>query len=137
MRRFITSVFVFALLLAAGHGSSYADFSFEVYASPGPNFFGSPNWNGYVANAMASIEDDLGNIGDREIDPTAYEIFSEGQIVSANELIVSSFASWRGVADPSSPFDLENGNRLHFGLHLVGGRHGAISNGRSRIFHCQ
>ena len=115
-------LYLFAFLLAIGTtpSSLRADFTVEVYASPAPNFFGSPSWANYLGNAMASLEDDLGDVGDREIAPTAYEIFEEGQFVSANELIVSGFASWRGVADPAAPFNAENGNRLHFGLHLTG-----------------
>ena len=96
------------------------DIVMEVVASPAPNFFGSPSWSGYLSNAMNSLENGLGEIGDRTTDPTAYETFEENEAVSVWELIVSSFGSWRGVAGPSAPFDNEFGNRVHFGLHVVG-----------------
>ncbi len=35
------------------------------------NVFGSPSWPGYLANALNSLENDLGN-GDRSTDPTAF-----------------------------------------------------------------
>ena len=100
--------------------SAKADFVMNVVASSAPNFFGSPNWTDYATNAIFSLENDAGDIGDRTVTPSAYEQFSTGQAISVNELIVSSFASWRGMANPAAPFDQENGNRLHFGLHLMG-----------------
>lgn len=96
------------------------DIVMTVIASSAPNFFGSPSWADYATNAIFSLENDSGNIGDRDVTPTAYEQFSTGQAISINELIVSSFASWRGIANPAAPFDQENGNRLHFGLHVLG-----------------
>lgn len=118
MRRTVFSIAVaFCLLI---NSPARADITVDVIASPAPNFFGSPSWNAYLANALNSLENGLGEIGDRETDPTAYEIFADGAAVLPNELIVSSFPSWRGVADPSSPFDNERGNRLHFGIHVVG-----------------
>ncbi len=113
----------FALISAISFlfcSAAQADIVMTVVASPAPNVFGSPNWAGYLANALNSLENSLGEIGDRTTDPTAYETFAEGELVAPSELIVSNFASWRGVADPAPPFDAENGNRVHFGVHIVG-----------------
>ncbi|MEL6104446.1 MAG: hypothetical protein AAFU85_00355 [Planctomycetota bacterium] len=112
----VVSLVSFAALTSA----TKADVVMDVYASPAPNFSGSPSWSGYLANALNSLENDLGNIGDRNLDPTAYEILPDGSGIGAEEIIVSSFNSWRGVANPSSPFDGELGNRIHFGVHIVG-----------------
>ncbi len=97
-----------------------ADFMIDVVASSAPNFFGSPSWTDYAAAAVFSLENGAGSVGDRNTDPTAYEPFADGMFISANEMIVSNFASWRGQANPPAPFDQERGNRLHFGLHILG-----------------
>jgi len=90
----------------------------QVVPSSAPNVFGSPSWATYNANALNSLENNLGNIGDRATDPTAYEMAPA--IVDAGEYMVSSFNSWRGTVSPASPFAAELGNRMHFGLHAVG-----------------
>ncbi|MEO1525410.1 MAG: PEP-CTERM sorting domain-containing protein [Planctomycetota bacterium] len=108
------------LVLLIDQPFARAEVVMDVYASPAPNFTASPSWNGYLANALNSLENDLGSIGDRSLDPTAYEVFADGATIGLNELIVSPFNSWRGVANPSAPFDNEFGNRVHFGVHIVG-----------------
>ena len=118
MRRIVTAASLFLSLFS--FNVAFADFSVDVYASPAPNFLGSPSWSGYAVNALNSLENELGDIGDRELDPTAYEIFHDGELVFPAELIVTGFNSWRGEADPAAPFASEKGNRLHFGLHIVG-----------------
>ncbi len=91
----------------------------EVVASSAPNASsGSPSWTGYLANALNSLEHNLGNIGSRATDPTAYEI--AGPTVQPGDLMVSTFKSWRGVINPAAPFNNEYGNRMHFGLHATG-----------------
>jgi hypothetical protein len=90
----------------------------DVVASSAPNAYGSPSWSAYASNALNSLEYGLGNIGDRNTDPTAYEV--AGSHVAPGDFMVTSFNSWRGVADPGSPFDGERGNRMHFGLHAYG-----------------
>lgn len=84
--------------------------------SSAPNVFGSPSFSGWALNALASLENGLGNVGDRDTDPEAYE-----QLLGSYEpgdVMVTSYPSWRGVADPSAPFNFELGNRLHAGLHI-------------------
>ncbi len=108
-----TVMTVFGFLPTASAGT----ITMDVVPSLAPNSFGSPSWSGYVSNALSSLENGLGNIGDRSTNPTAYE---RNYSILPHEFIVSSFNSWNGVADPSAPFDNEFGNRLHFGLHILG-----------------
>lgn len=110
-----------ALVIVSVTDTARADLLFEVRASSAPNVFGSPSWPapGYVANALNSLENGLGNIGNRNTDPTAYEI--AGAFIEPGDIIVSGFNSWRAVAGAPAPFHAEYGNRLHFGLHITGG----------------
>lgn len=94
-----------------------ADVDVQVYASPAPNGFGSPSWNGYVANAMTALQNGLSVVGDRETDPTAYVTLIR---YFPGDIIVTSFNSWRGISEPPAPFDGEFGNRMHFGLVALG-----------------
>lgn len=100
-------------------GVAMADLTFMVVPSSAPNASsGSPSWSGYVTNALNSLGNGLGNIGDRSINPAAYEI--AGPIIRPGDIIVTSFNSWRGQANPTGAFANEYGNRLHFGLHVIG-----------------
>jgi len=109
-----------ALLMVclAGASLATADITIEVIPSSAPNAYGSPSWSAYMANALYSLENGLGNLGDRNTDPTAYEI-APAQILPG-EIAVTSFKSWRGQVAPPAPFLNELGNRLHFGLHAYG-----------------
>lgn len=101
--------------------ASFAAITVEVVPSSAPNFFGSPNWSAYLANANNSLENSTGtSIGNRNVDPTAYEAFADGQTIDPGDIMVSSFSSWRGTAGVAAPFDNENGNRVHFGVHITG-----------------
>lgn len=112
----------FALMLGIVAGSwgvvARGEVMMQVYPSSAPNVFGSPSWPGYLSNAMNSLHNGLGNIGNRATDPTAYEI--AGPFVTPGDFIVTSFNSWRGEAFPAAPFNAEFGNRMHFGLHIMG-----------------
>lgn len=107
-----------AAVLAGSSLCASAGITIDVVASSAPNVFGSPSWSGYLANALNSLEFGLGNLGDRNTDPTAYEI--AGATVSPGDFMVSSFNSWRGNVNPTGAFANELGNRMHFGLHAVG-----------------
>lgn len=100
-------------------GAANAQLVMMVRPSSAPNIFGSPNWNAYNTNALNSLANNLGNIGNRNTDPTAYEI--AGPVIQPGDAIVAGFSSWRGAANPPAPFAGEFGNRLHFGLSIVGG----------------
>jgi hypothetical protein len=90
----------------------------DVYASSAPNAYGSPSWSGYCANALNGLENGLANVGDRSLDPTAYEIAPD--TIPSGEIGTTTFKSWRGAANPAAPFNNELGNRMHFGLHAYG-----------------
>ncbi|MFN8219808.1 MAG: Ig-like domain-containing protein [Fimbriimonadales bacterium] len=93
------------------------DLTVEVYGSPAPNAFGSSNWGPYRDNAMNSLENGLGDIGDRTVTPDAYQQVTN---IPWRDVVVSGFVSWRGVAGTTVPFNAEYGNRLHFGLRVLG-----------------
>jgi len=88
-----------------------------VYPSSAPNAYGSPSWTGYVGNALHALENNLASVGDRSTDPNAYE--RAPAYVLGGEIAVTTFHSWRGIVEPSAPFQNELGNRMHFGLHIV------------------
>lgn len=94
-----------------------ADITVSVFASPAPNAFGSPSWNAYVANAMNALQNGLPAVGDRETDPTAFVCIVR---YFPGDAMVTSFHSWRGIAEPPAPFDSEYGNRMHFALVAMG-----------------
>jgi len=98
--------------------ASSAGIAIDQYFSSAPNAYGSPSWSAYTANALNSLENGFGNIGDRNTDPTAYEQLFGTYV--AGDAMVTSYPSWRGVANPLAPFSGELGNRLHAGLHAYG-----------------
>jgi len=117
MKRILSSILGLAAL-AFAQGAGAAPITMTVVASSAPNAFGSPSFAGYAANALNSLENGLGNIGDRNTSPTAYEIL--GGTFQPGDMMVTSYPSWRGVANPAAPFGSELGNRIHFGLHITG-----------------
>lgn len=118
MKTFAQVCALLVLVSLACQSSAFGSITIQVFASSAPNGYGSPSWSSYVANALNSLENGLGNIGNRNTDPTAYEI--AGPYVDPGEFMVSSFYSWRGEVGPASPFANEYGNRMHFGLHAFG-----------------
>ncbi len=109
---------VAAVLLANGVASTcMAEITIQVIPSLAPNGWGSSNFPGYQDNAIYAIENGLSAYGD-PASPTYYQVASSVLPISAN--IVTGFSSWLGVANPASPFDGELGNRLTFGLHILG-----------------
>jgi hypothetical protein len=116
-RSTIVALAVVAQLSFAGWAA--AGVTLDVYPSSAPNASsGSPSWSPYVANVLNSLANGSGNLGDRNTDPTAYEI--AGAVISPGDIAVTSFHSWRGLVNPPAPFANEYGNRLHFGLHAYG-----------------
>ena len=110
------AVVAIAALVLGLNAPAFALITLDVVPSSAPNANGSPSWAGYLANALNSLENNLGNIGSRATDPTAYEI--AGPVVQPSDFMVTSFNSWQGVAGPlPAPFTSELGNRMHFGLH--------------------
>jgi hypothetical protein len=108
-------------LLAVVSGARADLVTFDVTPAFGPKGPESPHWNNYVLNAIAGIQSNT-DIGNRTTNAAAYE-----RVVSPippTELVYTPFNSWRGTANPNpafqAPFLGEFGNRVHFGLHIVG-----------------
>ena len=95
--------------------------SMEVFPSPAPNVFGSPSWTAYRDNALNAIENGIPAIGDPALTPAAYYRVT---VLGDRDNIVTGFPSWRGYADPGTAFGAafagELGNRITFGLHILG-----------------
>jgi hypothetical protein len=116
MKRFMIVLCVVAL--ASGIAStSMASVTIEVIPSLAPNGWGSPSFAGYESNAVYAIEHGLSAYGD-PTSPTYYQAAPSVLPISAN--IVTGFASWLGQANPTGAFAGEEGNRLHFGVHILG-----------------
>lgn len=106
--------------IAAAPALAGSSITLDVRPSSAPNAFGSPSWNGYAANALNALQNGLTTLGDRNTDPTGYTAFPNGSFISPGDMMVTSYSSWRGIANQASPFSSELGNRLHFGLHAYG-----------------
>ena len=107
-----------AIALAAMAGSAAMaspapPVTITVFPSLAPNAYGSPSWAGYMANAQTGLQNGLSTVGDRNTDPTGYQVVSS---IAANQPLVTSYPSWDGVANPTGAFSSEEGNRLHFGV---------------------
>jgi hypothetical protein len=103
-----------------------ANITINVYPAYAPNGPVSPNWNGYVANAITGIGAGGVNTGagTRDSNPARYETVAGS--IGPHELIYTPFNSWRGTAAPNPVFTSnaavagEFGNRIHFGAHILG-----------------
>ena len=95
--------------------------TFQVYPSPAPNRHGSgvslTAYETWVSRALDSVENNRGNVGNAGSDPAAFIILRN---VKPREYIVTSNPSWRAKADPVGAFANQQGNRLHFVLHVRG-----------------
>src|SRR5690606_34684029 len=81
------------------------------------------SWSQYVQNAISALESGATQVGDRLVDPAAYEAVVDS--ITPLEMFYTNFDSWRGLADPNprytelgSPFLAETGTRIHFGVHV-------------------
>jgi hypothetical protein len=92
-----------------------------VIATVAPNAFGSPSYGAWVSNSITALHDGAATAGVAGT-PSFYSAQSS---VTAAEVIVTPFASWRGQADPGTVFGAafanELGNRMLFGLRIDGG----------------
>jgi hypothetical protein len=89
----------------------------QQYFSAAPNAFGSPSFDAWQANAINSLRNGLGNIGDPTTDPTAYVQLNG--TYNPGDAMVTSFPAWQGTADPTGAFASELGNRIHAGVVIV------------------
>ena len=111
---------LFALLLTFV-SVNFASIIMMEFASPAPNAFGSPSFNTWVTNAINALQNGLTSVGNPATDPAAYY-----QVTQENDMqnIVTGFPSWLGLANPGTAFGPafanELGNRLHFGLVILG-----------------
>ncbi|MCA9166718.1 MAG: PEP-CTERM sorting domain-containing protein [Planctomycetales bacterium] len=107
-----------ALFATAGRAQANL-LTFEVIPAYAPNGPVSPNWTNYIVNGLAGIQQNM-DIGSRAVTPAAYERVAGP--VALEDMVYTTFNSWRGEAAPTSygpVFDGEFGNRIHFGLHIV------------------
>jgi hypothetical protein len=89
----------------------------DVTPSSAPNGYGSPNYSGYVGNAIYALENGLASYGD----PSSPSYYTQAPaVMSVLNNIVTGFSSWNGVANPSGAYASELGNRLLFGLDVRG-----------------
>jgi hypothetical protein len=117
MRSSVSSRFLSAIMLLLLAPAASAAPVLTEFASPAPNFFGSPSFAGWAANAIDALQNNLSSVGNPATDPTAYYQVTTG---TDSSNIVTGFPSWNGVANPGGAFASELGNRLHFGLLIVG-----------------
>ena len=94
----------------------------EITVTPwlAPNAFGSPSYASAVQNAISGQLAGSSTAGTSGT-PTFYQAQSD---VTAQESIVTGFASWKGQADPGTVFGPafanELGNRMSFGVLIDG-----------------
>jgi len=113
MRKRLTYLFLVGVFSAI---SACADITMTECFSSAPNAFGSPNWDGYVTNAIAGIQNGCAATGD----PNSPTYYQSGNTFLPTQLIVTDYNSWNGVVNPGGAFSGEYGNRLHDGLFVNG-----------------
>ncbi len=102
-----------ALLLGMTTAASAA--TIDVTPWVAPNVFGSPSYAAAVVNANYALYHGLNTYG--AAGPTQFNAQSN---VTASEVIVTGFNSWKGQAAPGAPYQSELGNRMLFGLLING-----------------
>jgi hypothetical protein len=104
----------------AAHATPVPAPTITVVTSVAPNAFGSPSYSAYVANAVGALHDGDATRGD----PTSPTYYAAQSNVQASQVIVTSFPSWLGKADPGANFGPnfanELGNRMLFGIKIDG-----------------
>jgi hypothetical protein len=117
----LSVVAVAAICLGLG-GPARAEILIDVFPAESPNGLGSPSYADWQSNAVYAIGNGFSAYGNPSL-PSYYQTAPSVLPISAN--IVTNFPSWQGNADPAttygSAFASELGNRLAFGLHVMGG----------------
>jgi hypothetical protein len=109
----------------------------EVYPSSAPNVYGSPSYDGWAANAVYAIENDLATTGSAALPTYYYRLL----FMNDRDNIVTGFPSWKGYADPGNvlvfgpAFANELGNRATFGVHIMGNGVKVKLSNLSRVMH--
>ena len=127
MKRFTSLVFtlsLFALIAISPISPLRAQatgLTIRTYASPAPNRHGSgvslTAYASWTSRALQSIEGSKNNIGNPATDAGAFYIVNRA---TPRDWMVSANHSWQGKADPTGAFASQQGNRLHFVLHVTG-----------------
>ena len=102
-------------------GGGGGGLTFNVYASPAPNRHGSgaslTAWGTWVSRALVSVESNRRRIGNPSTDPAAFVIRNN---ITPREYLVTTNHTWRAMINPTGAFTNQQGNRLHFILHVQG-----------------
>lgn len=99
-------------VMAATTQSSDGQIEMRVFSSSAPNAFGSNDWNMYVSNTLAYLQNGTGLESDNSTNAGNYT--QTGPTIPVSEIVVSSFNSWKGIVPGSDPGEF--GHRVHFGL---------------------
>ncbi len=103
------------VLLLLGSVAHAGQITISVFASAGPNQFGSSSIDGYTANAIAGLEGQSGSTPPpSQGTPGTTTYYSTTNSISYNQMIATAYDSWMGQTP--GPFTGENGNRLYFGI---------------------
>lgn len=114
---------LFLAISAVVIGSAHATPAISITVTPSlaPNAFGSPNWPGYVSNAVTALYNGFSAFGSAS-SPDYYSAVTGP--INVKDNIVTGFNSWRGDANPGGDYGAafagEYGNRLHFGVVIEG-----------------
>ncbi len=104
----------FAALCVSSRPASAA-LSMVIRPSLAPNAFSSSYFNSWATAMVTALENGTGDV------PTALpDSYRNCKKIRAADNLVSSFPSWYGVADPAGAFAGEYGQRLHFGVRILG-----------------
>jgi hypothetical protein len=125
LKAYFTIFILIGCLIPAAFGVAHA-LTIEMYTSPAANRFYSPPWKSdgtasydeWGTNAKNALKDGLSSIGDPNTHPGAYYTVNA---FLPTDIAVTTFVSWKGSANPASPFDGEHGQRLHFPVLIASG----------------
>lgn len=116
MNRLLRTAALAVASLTMATGTAWSAIQINVTPAYAPNgALNASTFGSWVGNAIPALESGSLPAGPR-LQPDDYEV--TGPVVLPAEMIVSTFPSWRGVANPAAPFDGQHGNRVHFGLHV-------------------
>ncbi len=99
------------VLMAFAMLASADPYTIDVFATLGPNYWGSPSYDTFVDNVIAAVRAGNSSGGSGA---AAYNVITS---VMPNQPIVSDFQSWQGTAP--GPYAGELGTSLYFVLHIV------------------
>ena len=118
MKRFAILLCVMAVVSV---GQALAAIDIEVRTSLAPNLYGTSvsNFATYQSNALNALENGLASYGDPAL-PSYYRQVPNGATISAYDDIVTGFTSWLGTTNPTGAFASEHGNRLTYGVSILG-----------------